>query len=148
MKMVSTIVVFGFFVSVSPLVAQQDPAAGVRQALADWAAACNKADAQAIGAAYTTDALLLLGDGTRKDGKAAITAYFEGLFAGPWKGVKCTVAVSVVRTLKADIAIGHGTGLFEVPGQPAARGFWQITFVRQGTKWLIASDTGVTPPGK
>jgi ketosteroid isomerase-like protein len=146
-------------VAAAPAGAQQKPAPGPTAmaratALTDEVnATFNKKDPAAVAALFTTDALLVGPDGTRVQGRKALTAYFTTTFgfwgnftykaevkeahpigSGMWADVTSTIQTSgPAGTLKshlADIIVPVGKG-------------WKLRFVSVGPD---AAPPGMPPP--
>ena len=119
-----------------------DPAAEYRQLVAQYQKAFNNGDGVALGELYRSDATLLDPDGTRLVGQTAIRDYFVAGLGGPIKGAKTTLTVLSVRSPTPDVAVGEGTYVFEMAGQPPVRGVWMNVAVRTNGRWRIHSDIG------
>ena len=99
-------------------------------------------DGVALGELYRSDATPLDPDGTRLVGQTAIRDYFVAGLGGPIKGAKTTLTVLSVRSPTPDVAVGEGTYVFEMAGQPPVRGVWMNVAVRTNGRWRIHSDIG------
>lgn len=138
--------IFGLFgailLTAGALAQQSDPA--LDKLIADYQTAWAKADAKALAALYTDNALRL-SDGQLVRGRQEIQAMFEKNFAGPWKGTKVTITAGRKEAIGgADVRLVEGT--FEVSGPtgPPLRGRFLNTFVRQGGQWKIAGLSAMT----
>ena len=111
----------------------------------EGAATFSKADAKAMAAYYTEDAIVFLqsksddGHSVKEyDGKAEIERLYADLFKEP-KTIRAKNTVEYARLLAPDLLVIAGT--FE-PNQLAAKPmkvpFYQVR-VKQGEKWLIHS---------
>jgi len=136
--------------SLSPAFAQSgDPA--LDKLAADWAAAFAKADAKALAAFYTENAVRVSVEAGKAVGRSAIEKEFVANFAGPWKGAKITINVGPVRPVGADIAVNEGTyevtGITGPDGKPAKlAGSYLNTIVKKGGAWMLASNAAVSQP--
>ena len=113
------------------------PDAAFRTHAAAYAAAMNKHDAAALAALYTPDADVVVNDGPRVIGRAAITADAQKMF-DTWPAArKFSLMVVTSRMLTPDIAIVETAATFSEGPVKTDRGTWVA--VRKDGKWLIAA---------
>jgi len=118
---------------------------------ADWTAGFAKADAKALAALYTEDAVRVTPEGGQSIGRAAIEKEFASNFSGPWKGTKITIKVGGLHPVGAGVAVNEGSyevsGIHGPDGKPApnAMGHYVNTIVKKGDAWIIASNAGIPP---
>jgi uncharacterized protein (TIGR02246 family) len=101
--------------------------------------AWNAADAKALAAFYTPDALRIGLTGQLLVGRDAIQRGYGFTLAGPLKGTRMSVQMIYTEALTPDVRLLHGT--YEVSGGAigAQRGKFLNTLVRRGGQWLFAS---------
>ena len=136
-----------------PAKAVENPDAKAIAALnASFETAFNAGDASAIAALMTEDAEVIDHDGTKTEGREAITAKFESLFASN-PGLKITVKTTSLMFLTGDVAREEGTSVVTaatgaLPEHEPTR--YTVLFVKRDGKWLQASvkdhtDDSLTP---
>jgi uncharacterized protein (TIGR02246 family) len=123
------------------------------QKVADaFVAAWNKADAKALAALHTENAITAGTEGQITVGRAAIEQGFAKAFAAELKGTKLAVTPGDERAVNADLAITSGTWVLsgDTPPPPGAatKGTYLNTLVKQGGKWLIAGSAPIPAPAK
>ena len=120
------------------------------QKLADeFTQAWAKADAKALAALHTEDAIRIPGDGQVLTGRAAIERSLAEGLSSVWKGSKLTITPGQATQLAPDVHVAEGrfqvTGGTPVAGAPTG-GQYLNTVVRKGGRWLIASAAVILPP--
>ncbi len=122
--------------------AQSSLARVYAQRLAEWEAAANRKDASSIAALYTEDALLMPPNAPAVRGRAAVEAFFKGLFDQGARDVKL-VQIGAAGSGGS----GYAAGTYEFTAGPVGtqaihdKGKF-ITGMKRGAdgKWLIAYD--------
>jgi uncharacterized protein (TIGR02246 family) len=113
----------------------------------DYQVVFNKADAKAVAALYTADALRIGPGGQLQTGRPAIEKEYAGGFAGTLKGSKLTLHQGAAKALTADIALIEGT--YEVTGGGSpGKGRYLNTVKREAGRWLLASVVTVPDTAK
>lgn len=135
----------------SATLAQQSPDADLQKVADAFMAAWAKADAKAIAALHTKDAVRVVG-GTEAAsvGTAAIEQGFSTTFEGPYKGTQLVVKTNKYHRVDANTYIGEGTYQItggSVPAGTPTSGQYMNTMVRQGGVWKIAASA-VMPAAK
>ena len=120
-----------------PTPSPQQGDAGITQLLKDYEAAFNKADAKALTALYTDDAIHLADDNRVISGRAAIEQFNRESFAD--KPPTLTVRPGRTRLITADVAVTEGT--YELAD--GERGVYVITALRHDGQWKLASVVAV-----
>ena len=120
-----------------PAAVAQKTDAGVEQLVKDYEAAFNKADAKALTALYTDDAIHLGDDNRVISGRAAIEQFNRESLAD--KPPTLTVRPGAIRLITADVAVTEGT--YEMAD--GERGVYVITALRQDRQWKLASVVAV-----
>lgn len=115
----------------------------------DYASAWARGDGKAIANLHTADAVRISADGQLTIGRAEIEKAVTEALAGPMKGTKLIITQGQSKAVAADVYVGEGT--YEITGltsAPPAKGRYLNTLVRQGGRWLLASNAGIAPPAK
>jgi uncharacterized protein (TIGR02246 family) len=119
--------------------AQSSLARVYAQRLAEWEAAANRKDASSIAALYTEDALLMPPNAPSVRGRAAVEAFFKGMFDQGARDVKL-VQIGAAGSGGSGYAVGtyeftagpvgtqaiHDKGKFITGMKRAADGKWRI----------------------
>jgi uncharacterized protein (TIGR02246 family) len=119
---------------------------------ADWTAAFQKADAKALAAMYTENAVRVTAEAGKVVGRAAIEKEFVTNFAGPWKGAKIEIKVGSMQAVSPDIAVNEGTytvsNLHGPDGKPLppVSGNYINTIVKKNGAWVLASNAALPQP--
>jgi uncharacterized protein (TIGR02246 family) len=120
----------------------------IRQAAADFAAAFDRGDAEAVAAHWTEDGEYVDARGRRLLGRDAIEKAYAELFANN-PDVKIRVAIDSLRLVSPNAAIEDGHAVVE-PTPAGADGVSRYTAVHAKVegKWLMASvrDTWIETP--
>ena len=111
--------------------------AGVEQLVKDYEAAFNKADAKALTALYTDDAIHLGDDNRVISGRAAIEQFNRESLAD--KPSTLTVRPGRTRLITTDVAVTEGT--YQLAD--GERGVYIITALRHDGQWKLASVVAV-----
>ena len=112
---------------------------------AAFSGALNDADADALGALFTKDALFVNIAGMRMPGRDGIIDGHRWALAGPLKGSTVTVEDLAVIPVRDDLAILHATSVRtprpDAPagGLPPGRTVLVFTLVRAEGGWLAAA---------
>jgi uncharacterized protein (TIGR02246 family) len=125
------------------------PDAELKKLAETFSQAWAKADAKAIAALHTEDAIRLPGTGQVIAGRAAIEENYSQALSGPWKGSTISIIPGQTKQLAGDVYVGEGrfqiTGGTPPAGIPTA-GQYLNTYVRQGGRWALAASAVVYPP--
>ena len=112
------------------------------QRLAEWEAAANRKDAASIAALYTDDGVLMAPNAASVRGRAAIEAFFKGMFDHGARDVKL-----VQIGAAGSGSIGYAAGTYEFTSGPMGTQAVHdtgkyIVGMKRGAdgKWLIAHD--------
>jgi uncharacterized protein (TIGR02246 family) len=110
-----------------------------QRVVAAWA----RNDALAFASVWAPGGDLVVGEGTRLVGRAAITAYMRRGYAGPMKGTRVTATVIRVRCLNSTVGVVHTTGGILMPDEtavpPERRGIQTWVVTRHGARWLVSA---------
>jgi uncharacterized protein (TIGR02246 family) len=120
-----------------PAPVEQKADAGVEQLVKDYESAFNKADAKALTALYTDDAIHLGDDNRVISGRAAIEQFNRESLAD--RPPTLTVRPGRTALVTADVAVTEGT--YELAD--GERGVYVITAVRRDGQWKLASVVAV-----
>lgn len=112
-----------------------EPAAG--GLLKDFVAAFNAADANALAALFTDDAVIVDSEGTETRGRAAIAAMYAAAFQDV-PGLTLESQVSEVRRLAPDVARSDGRSRISAGGDASQFNRFSTLLVRGDGKWRIA----------
>lgn len=132
-----------------PASAQEPSKQDVQKVIDEYTSAWAKGDARGIAMMYTENALRVDGEGHVFAGRAEIQKHFEQNFAGPWKGTTIRITAGRQQSVRPDVTVAEGT--FEVSGKDPAgkpmvrKGRYLNTLVREGGRWLLASNVGFEP---
>lgn len=115
--------------------------AELQQFDADYIAAFDAGNAQALVALFTEDPVVMNTFGTIVSGRSAIVAALEHSFAGPCQGATLQITPQQSRRLSDDVVLQQGTTRTTLKTNPATRRDFNYTkvFVRQGTTWKLAA---------
>jgi uncharacterized protein (TIGR02246 family) len=119
--------------------------AAVNKIATDYSAAWAKADAKAIAALYTTDAVTVNGVGTVETGRPAIEKGLVEALATVYKGTTLKVKTAGVRQLAPNVAAVHGTWDVSAGGKVVATGHFFATDVKTAEGWKTAHFASFTP---
>lgn len=124
----------------------------VRAQVRAYERAWNTHDASRVAAFYSEDADMMMGNGPRVSGRAAIEAWWTRYFAAISDQRAGTFQVESVRQLSPDVALAEvstltrgGDGSDENLPARRARGTWVLT--AQGRHWLISALRGLPAVG-
>jgi uncharacterized protein (TIGR02246 family) len=109
-----------------------------------------KADAKALAALYTEDAINVNEAGVVTRGRSAIERSATETFLGPLKGSSLAVMPGASQAVAPDVAINEGTytitGGSGPDGKPITlKGHYVNTLVKKGGAWVIAGNTTFVP---
>ena len=92
---------------------------------------------------WAPDGELIVGEGTRLVGRAAILAYMRRGYVGPMRRTRVTATVVRVRCLASTVGVVHTKGGILLPGEttvPAERrGIQTWVVTRHGGRWLVSA---------
>jgi uncharacterized protein (TIGR02246 family) len=111
--------------------------AAVRKALAGYAAAYNKADADVASLFFAPDAEFNDDDGRVLKGRDAIRKELEQLFATA-KGLKLDAAIDSIRKLSSDSYNVRGTATVARPDGSSTKSAYALVVAKRDNYWLIA----------
>jgi uncharacterized protein (TIGR02246 family) len=131
----------------------QDARSIADAANAKWLQVYNKGDAAGLTALYTKDAVVISPIAAEPIiGAVNIRKFFDTDLAQPVTGM--VIKSTESKMLDANTIIDAGTWTADVPGEKGAapmhvNGAYAVTFVHQGSDWLLRVDsTSMTPPPK
>jgi len=105
----------------------------VRKALADFAEALNRGDAEAFAGLFTEDADFVVITGKYLKGRNEIVTYHASLFSGDFQGSHLDVTSVAVRFLRPDVAIARiSTKRTENGGKEMRTSFPMFVLTKQG----------------
>lgn len=144
----------------SPTVDTVGARAALRALIATYVSSWNRADAAALGEAYTPTGDLIIPTGEVNDGPQAIAAFYASAFAAGYKGSTGEATLDRIKFPTPDVAVLDGTwairGARDAQGNatPPERGIYCAVVIRTGSRWRIVSlreQTSATalktPPG-
>lgn len=111
--------------------------AAIRSNVAAFEDAWNKRDATGVVATYAPDGDVVISDGPRVAGRAAIRRLLEAEFATTPSTMRLTLTVTSIRTLTLETAIAETVARFSEGAVRENRG--TSVFVRQDGKWLVSA---------
>ena len=124
--------------------------AELQQFDADYIAAFDAGNAQALVALFTEDPVVMNTFGTIVSGRSAIMAALEHSFAGPCQGATLKITPSHSKRVSDNVVVQQGTTQTTLKTDtPTCRDFnYTKVFVRQGTTWKLAAAqfANVEPP--
>jgi uncharacterized protein (TIGR02246 family) len=126
--------------------------AKLNQLNADYVAAFNAGNAQALAALFTEDPAVMNTFGTIVSGRTAIVAALEHSFAGPCQGATLQITPQRSTCISDDVVVQQGTTRTTLKTDPPTYRDFNYTkvFVRQGNLWKMAvaqfADLQPTPP--
>lgn len=108
---------------------------------ADYIAAFDAGNAQALSELFTEDAIVMNTFGTTVAGRSAIMAALEHSFAGPSQGATLQITPQHSRRISNDVVVQQGTSRTTLKTDPpTCRDFnYTKVFVRQGSTWKLAA---------
>jgi uncharacterized protein (TIGR02246 family) len=117
------------------------PSAELRQLHADYIAAFDAGNAQALAELFTEDATVMNTFGTIVSGRSAILAALEHSFAGPSQGATLQITPQRTTRVSDDVVVQHGTSRTTLKNNPpTCRDFnYTKVFVHQGSTWKLAA---------
>ena len=124
--------------------------ADLRQYDADYIAAFDAGNAQALAALFTEDSVVMNTFGTLVSGRSAITAALEHSFAGPCQGATLQITPQRSTRVSDDVVVQQGTTRTTLKTDPPTYRDFNYTkvFVHQGNVWKLAAAqfANVEPP--
>jgi uncharacterized protein (TIGR02246 family) len=125
-----------------------DPA--MDKLIKDYEQVWMKADAKALAALYSEDAINVNEAGVVTRGRAAIEKSATDTFLGPLKGSRLAVTSGASQAVAPDVTINEGTytitGGSGPDGKPITlKGHYVNTRVKKGEAWVIAGNTTFVP---
>lgn len=123
-------------------------AAPVQAAVKAYEAAYNRADAEALAAMWTDDAVYTnQTTGKTISTKKSIVAEFVKAFASSKKSTM-SLSTDSLQFLSPTVAVEHGTSKVITPGQPAEAYLYTAVYVKLSGKWLLdrVTDHEVAAP--
>ena len=116
--------------------------AAIRGVVAQYLAAREQRDPQAVGALFTEDADQLVSSGEWRKGRDAIV---KGTLASSAQtGGTRTIAIETIRFPRPDVAIADGR--YELTGGDGTRHMWSsFVLVKDGATWRIAAIRNMLP---
>jgi uncharacterized protein (TIGR02246 family) len=130
----------------SPTTLQAD----LEQFDADYIAAFDAGNAQALAGLLTEDPVVMNTFGTVVSGRSAITAALEHSFAGPCQGATLQITPQHSTRVSDDVVVQQGTTRTTLKTDPpTCRDFnYTKVLVRQGNRWkmAVAQFANVEPP--
>jgi len=128
----------------------QDPTDGELRRLNDaYAQAWAKADAKALTALYTSEAVRLGPEGKVSVGRAAIEQALNESLRGPYRTTKIGLTSGQTTRAAQDAYVSEGNYVIAGGMPPAGaptRGKYIHTLVRSNGRWQIAGEGFITPP--
>ena len=125
--------------------------AELNQLNADYVAAFNDGNAQALAALFTEDPVVMNTVGTIVSGRLALMAALEHSFAGPCQGATLRITPQQSTRVSGDVIVQQGTTRTTLKTDPPTYHDFNYTkvFVRRGNLWKMAvaqfSDVQPTP---
>jgi uncharacterized protein (TIGR02246 family) len=108
--------------------------------------AWKKADAKALAALYTEDAVTVNAAGVVSRGRAAIEKGIGETLAGDAKGTTLSITPGALQVIAPDVAVGDGTyTLTGGTGTATGKGRYLNTVVKRGASWAIAASAAFVP---
>ena len=124
--------------------------ADLRQYDADYIAAFDAGNAQALAELFTEDAIVMNTFGTLVSGRSAIMAALEHSFAGPSQGATLQITRQHSTRISNDVVVQQGTSRTTLKSDPPTYRDFNYTkvLVRQGKTWrlAVAQLANVEPP--
>ncbi len=137
--------VMAVVVALGSVLVAQKPDAEIEALTRQYEQAFNKADAKALAALYTNDAIRLGPDGQLSTGRAMVEKNYVTAFSDGAKGAKLTLRPGRTQNVTSDVQVAEGT--YQVTGgSNPGRGRYVNTLVRQNGQWRLASVV-VVPEG-
>ena len=123
------------------MAAEPDPQAGeekvIRKAVESYVSAFNKADAKALAAMWTPEAVYTNPVSSEQAvGREAIEKQFAGLFAEA-KGIKLEATTNSIQFVSPGVAIEHGTAKLLQAEQPPEESQYSAVYVKRDGQWLL-----------
>jgi uncharacterized protein (TIGR02246 family) len=117
---------------------------------ADYIAAFDAGNAQALAELFTEDAIVMNAFGTLVSGRSAIMAALEHSFAGPSQGATLQITRQHSTRISDDVVVQQGTSRTTLKSDPPTYRDFNYTkvLVRQDKTWklAVAQLANVEPP--
>jgi uncharacterized protein (TIGR02246 family) len=119
----------------------------IKQSVAAYCEAFNKADIQGIAAFWAPDAEYTSDTGNEIKGQANIAAMFRK-FLGEHAGAKMALNIKSVRFLRSDVALGEGTSEVKTADGAVDKGRFTAAWIKADGKWLLTSARDLPTEGE
>ena len=121
--------------------AEPDPRAddrmAIRQAVESYVAAFNKADAKALAAMWSPEAVYTNPlSGIQVVGREAIEQQFAGVFADS-KGVRLEATTHSIEFISPSVAVEHGSAKLSEADETVEESDYSAVYVKSEGKWLL-----------
>lgn len=111
--------------------------AAIREAVASYVAAFNEANAQALAALWSPEAVYTNSlSGEQVVGREAIEKQFVAIFAEA-KGAKLEAKTDAIQFISPSVAVEHGTAKVVRPDQAPEESQYTAVYVARGDQWLL-----------
>jgi uncharacterized protein (TIGR02246 family) len=135
-------------VAVEPVL-QTDEEAAIRKAVASYVVAFNNADAKAVAAMWSPEAVYInpLSD-EQVVGREAIEKQFADTFAET-KGIKLEATTNSIQFISPGVAVEHGTAKLTLAEQTLENSEYTAVYVKRDGQWLldrVTEEEVLTPP--
>lgn len=109
----------------------------IRQAVAAYVAAFNQADAKALAALWSPEAVYQNPyTGAEVIGREAIEQQFTTIFASA-QGAKLEATTGAIQFVSPNVAVEQGTAKVTIPDQPPEESDYTAVYVKRDGKWLL-----------
>ena len=109
----------------------------IRKAVESYVTAFNKADAKALAAMWTPEAVYINPvTGEQAVGRDAIEKQFANIFAEA-KGIKLEATTNSVQFISPGVAVEHGTAKLIQAEQPVEESQYSAVYVKRDSAWLL-----------
>jgi uncharacterized protein (TIGR02246 family) len=116
---------------------QADEEKAIRQAVAAYVDAFNKADAKGLAAMWTPEAVYINPiSGDQAVGREAIEQQFAGIFADA-KGIKLEAVTESVQFISPGVAVEQGAAKLTQAEQPLEESRYSAIYVKRDGQWLL-----------
>ncbi len=120
--------------------------AAIRKAVEAYVAAFNQADAKALAALWSPEAVYTNPrSGDQIVGREAIAAQFASIFAEA-KDAKLEATTDSIQFVSPNVAIEHGAAKVDVPEQTPEQTQYTAVYVKRENQWLLDRVTEETLP--
>lgn len=124
----------------------------IRQRVAQYEAAYNAGDADAVAAIYAANGSHTYAFGVTHHGRPEIAAGPKGLFAGPLKGTRITLKPTRIRRVAGSVAVEEasfslaGLRAPDGTGLPVVAGLFLAVYGKDGLQWFAEAVQCLVPP--